>query len=129
MLGDGKSAKKMVTDAFRIRRLRLSTRTGDDLPGTKYSNIYSNMPTTVHIPAEVLDQVDAQARKRKLSRNKYIVQALVATIAAERSQKAWPESFFDDMRLWRNDEAHVRAANELLDVVKKSRRSKKAFEL
>lgn len=87
------------------------------------------MPTTVHIPAGVLQTVDAQARKRKMSRNKYIIEALVARVAVERADAHWPQSFFDDMKKWRDDQEHVEAVAELKRSVASSRRSKKPISL
>ena len=87
------------------------------------------MPTTIHIPSQILQTVDAQARKRKMSRNKYIVEALLAKVAAERADARWPQSFFDAMKQWRDDREHVQAVRELRRAGASSRRCKKPISL
>ena len=87
------------------------------------------MPTTVHIPPEILQTIDAQARKKKMSRNKYIVEALVARVAAERAEARWPPSLFEEMARWRNDPGHVEAVDELRRTIVDARRSKKPISL
>lgn len=87
------------------------------------------MATTVHIPAEILKTVDAQARKRKVSRNKYIVEALVARVAAERQDARWPLSFLAEMKKWREDAAHQGAVAALKRSVAAARRSRKPVVL
>ena len=87
------------------------------------------MPTTIHIPPQVLQTVDAQARKLKMSRNKYIVETLVARVALERSEARWPRSFFDDMKRWREDQGHADAVRELRKSVVSSRRNKRSIPL
>jgi hypothetical protein len=87
------------------------------------------MPTTVHIPPALLQTVDAQARKRKVSRNKYIVEALVAHLAAGRAEEQWPQAFFDDMKKWRGDRTLADAVEALRRDVLSTRRSKKPIAL
>jgi hypothetical protein len=87
------------------------------------------MPTTVHIPPRVLESVDAEARKRKISRNRFIVEALVARVALERGEARWPASFFADMKRWRDNAAHLGAVRDLKKAVRSSRRNKKTLSL
>ena len=87
------------------------------------------MATTFHIPAAVLQTVDAQARKRKISRNKYIVEALIARVEAERSDARFPQSLFDDLLKWRTDPSRVAAIEAVERSVSSSRRSKKPIPL
>lgn len=87
------------------------------------------MPTTVHIPRDLLASVDRQARRKKVSRNRYIIGALQARLEAEAATDSWPEQLLAGMRAWRADPAHARAARELADQVRASRRSKKLVRL
>lgn len=45
------------------------------------------MPTTVHIPKNLLARVDARAKKLGVSRNRFVVQVLQEKLAARRT---WP---------------------------------------
>ncbi|MDA3951215.1 MAG: ribbon-helix-helix protein, CopG family [Spirochaeta sp.] len=48
--------------------------------------------TTVHIPDEILQRVDAIARRRGVSRNRVVLASLEAEI--ERDSGEWPDAFF-----------------------------------
>ncbi len=49
--------------------------------------------TTVHIPDETLERIDAIARRRGLSRNRIVVEALQDVI--DRDVGQWPDGFWD----------------------------------
>lgn len=49
--------------------------------------------TTVHIPDEMLQRIDAIARRRGTSRNRVVLASLEAEIARDSGE--WPDSFFD----------------------------------
>ena len=57
-----------------------------------YSEYIRRVATTVHIPDELLEQVDRRARSLKISRNRYIVHALRRTVADE---TAWSPAFLE----------------------------------
>lgn len=52
------------------------------------------MATTVHIPDELLAQVDERARAMKVARNRYIVEALRKAL---REQTAWSPTFLEKL--------------------------------
>jgi len=82
------------------------------------------MPTSVHIPKALLLAVDRRARALKISRNRFIVQAL------EREMKQgsdWSPDFFE--RLAAPEPGVEVAAEELRSIIQKHRRSKKPVRL
>lgn len=82
------------------------------------------MPTTVHIPAVLLDEVDRRARALSVSRNRLIVRALEREV---RSPAGWSPEFFDRLR---DVDADTGAAvDDMLAVIRKGRRSKKPLDL
>jgi predicted transcriptional regulator len=48
--------------------------------------------TTIHFPDEILKEIDRNAKKNKISRNKYVIQACIAEISKAAGE--WPEDFF-----------------------------------
>ena len=77
------------------------------------------MPTTVHIPTALLKSVDRRAKSLGLSRNRLIVRALEKAVN-ERS--GWAPEFLEQLR--NVDDDTSAAVDELLSVVKRTRRSK-----
>lgn len=77
------------------------------------------MPTSVHIPAPLLEAVDRRARALKISRNRLIVKALERELAGGPS---WSPEFFARMR--DVDDTTATAVDELLASVRAARRSK-----
>jgi predicted transcriptional regulator len=77
------------------------------------------MPTTVHIPPELLERLDQKAREQGMSRNRLIVQAVEESL---RSPTGWPPGFFE--RVKARDPEDAAAVDEMLDHIRKSRRSK-----
>jgi predicted transcriptional regulator len=82
------------------------------------------MPTTVHIPDALLKSVDRRARALGVSRNRLIVRALEQAVS-ERS--TWAPDFLE--RLRHVDDETAAAVDDLLGVVKQSRRSKPPRDL
>ena len=82
------------------------------------------MPTTVHIPADLLKSVDRRAKALGVSRNRLIVRALDQAV---RERSGWAPEFLD--RLRRVDEETSTAVDELLTAVKRARRSKHPQDL
>jgi hypothetical protein len=78
------------------------------------------VPTTVHIPAALLERVDARAKALGVSRNRFIVRALEAELAP-RSQ--WPPELVEMLR-GPTDPDVAAAVDEMLDIISSSRRSK-----
>ena len=52
------------------------------------------MSTTVHLPPDLLAAVDREARGRKLSRNRYIINALERALATETT---WSARFVEEL--------------------------------
>lgn len=77
------------------------------------------MPTTVHIPTDLLKRLDERAREQGTSRNRLIIQAVEESL---RSRTDWPPGFFE--RLKARDPDDVAAVDEMMDHIRKSRRSK-----
>jgi predicted DNA-binding protein len=76
------------------------------------------VPTTIHVPDELLSRVDERAKTLKITRNRYIVEALRKALA---DQTEWPPDFLEQLdRL-----EPVEGADELMRAVKQ-RRTRKA---
>ena len=78
------------------------------------------MSTTVHLPADLLAAVDCEAHRRKMSRNRYIINALEQALASE---TAWSARFVDELAAARADDAG--AALEDLRSAVAARRTRK----
>jgi predicted transcriptional regulator len=52
------------------------------------------MATTVHIPDELLDKLDERAHAMKMTRNRYIVEALRKAL---RDESAWSPTFLESL--------------------------------
>ena len=82
------------------------------------------MPTTVHIPAPLLQSVDRRAKALGVSRNRLIVRALEHAVT-DRSH--WAPEFL--ARLRTVDRETGTAVDELLASVTRRRRSKEPRDL
>jgi hypothetical protein len=80
--------------------------------------------TTVHLPDDLLREVDRLAERRGISRNRLVIEALSEEVARDAGE--WPEEFFsappgrDDLELLRE------ATLELEAAVTSARRSRGA---
>lgn len=52
------------------------------------------MPTSVHIPPELLKSLDKRAKALRVSRNSLIVRAIERDLGADRG---WPPGFFESL--------------------------------
>lgn len=52
------------------------------------------MPTTIHLPDELLSRVDERAKTLKITRNRYIVEALRKVLA---DQTEWSPAFLEQL--------------------------------
>ena len=77
------------------------------------------MPTTVHIPGELLAAVDKRARALKVSRNRLIVRALARDL---REPSGWSPEFV--ARLRAVDAGTAADVDDLMQTVTRARRSK-----
>ena len=79
------------------------------------------MPTTVHIPEDLLASVDRRARDLGMSRNRYIIQALEKTLGEE---TRWSLEFLEALVDAAKDEASHQVLEEMVREIA-SRRSRK----
>ena len=49
--------------------------------------------TTIHFPDETLERIDAVARRRGVSRNRFVIEACEEAVAEDAGE--WPPGFFD----------------------------------
>jgi hypothetical protein len=77
------------------------------------------VPTSVHIPSDLLKQADQRAAALGISRNRLIVRALQQEL---KSNSDWSPEFFDQLRAVDPDK--TQAVNELKTAVQANRRSK-----
>lgn len=77
------------------------------------------MSTTIHLPKALLEALDRQARKLRISRNALIRRAVANEL---RRQTAWSPDFFD--RLARVEPGDAEAVDELLASIR-TRRTRK----
>ena len=95
----------------------------DDVPACDiFVNIF--MPTTVHIPDPLLKSVDRRAKALGISRNRLVVRALEQAV---RVRSGWAPEFLEQLR--RVDPQTSAAVDELLNAVKRARRSKEPHVL
>lgn len=77
------------------------------------------VPTSIHLPKGLLEAVDRRARALKISRNQFMVRALQHEL---QSGSDWSPGFFE--RLSAVDEETAASVDELLEAVRKARKSK-----
>lgn len=84
------------------------------------------MTTTVHLPADLLESVDHQAKELGMSRNRYIIRALKSALDSE---TRWSPRFIGELEAARLDEEGREALAEMRAVLSKSRTRKDPPEL
>jgi predicted DNA-binding protein len=82
-----------------------------------YSWYIHPMATTIHLPPDLLERVDLCARRGKLSRNRYIRQALERTT---QEQIDWSADFLAQLDSF----TPLKGGEELLEIIRCHRRSK-----
>ena len=82
------------------------------------------MPTSVHIPSGLLEEVDRRARVLGISRNRLIVRALEREVFAATE---WSPGFFETLTAVRPADAE--AIDEMLIGIAKGRLSKRPVAL
>jgi metal-responsive CopG/Arc/MetJ family transcriptional regulator len=78
------------------------------------------MPTTVHIPPQLLKAVDRRAAALKVSRNRYIVRTLQSSV--EQSTE-WSDRLWETLSGASSEDAA--AADDMLAAIKQARASSK----
>ena len=84
------------------------------------------MATTVHIPAEVLDRVDARAQTLGISRNKFVVMALQKTLDA---RDTWSPEFLQALKNFKPTVETDAFVDEMMSKIRRARKSKRASPL
>ena len=79
------------------------------------------MPATIHLPAELLKEVDRHAKGLGMSRSKYIGRALKAAIEQESS---WSRDFLDALASASEDREGGGLVDEMMTAIHASRASK-----
>lgn len=79
------------------------------------------MPTTVHIPAPLLERVDARAKTLGISRNRLVIEALEEKLTA---QTNWPPELVRVLTTPVEPDVAA-AADEMLEAIRAGRRSRK----
>jgi hypothetical protein len=77
------------------------------------------MPTTVHIPADLLDRLDRRAKELGMSRNRLIVDAVERSL---QHGAEWPPGFIEQLKT--GDPDYAGAVDDMLTHILKNRRSK-----
>ena len=80
------------------------------------------MATTVHLPQQLLDRLDARARALKVSRNRLIVEAVQQSLAADAD---WSPELLAMLREPLDDELSA-ALDEMTAAIVQRRKSKPA---
>ncbi len=108
-----KSPPEPAHALFRLESL------GDGLADSRLRDIvgFIVMPTSVHLPEELLKAVDRKAKSLRMSRNQFVVRALQREVGASE----WSAGFFE--RLAPDADAN-KAVDEMLVAIRKGRRSK-----
>jgi len=82
------------------------------------------MPTSLHIPKELLSAVDRRARTLKMSRNRFVVRTLEKELAGGPS---WSPGFFEQLTALAPEDA--RAVDAMLKGIREARTRKNAPNL
>jgi hypothetical protein len=84
------------------------------------------MSTSVHFPDALAKNLEAEARRKGISRNRLIIEACRAYLESFRDE--WPEEMFDPLPAEEMKELQA-ATRELEDAIRGSRRSKRTVDL
>jgi hypothetical protein len=85
----------------------------------EYKCEYTRVPTTVHIPEKLLNEVDKRAKTLRLSRNRFIVDALQKALAEE---PPWSPGFLDALQSF----TPLDGEYDIATLVRMNRRSRKS---
>ena len=84
------------------------------------------MPVTIHIPDDLLARLDRRASELRLSRSRYITQALERELAEE---TAWSARFLETLAAAAADAESHRAVDEMREHIRDRRTRKSAHRL
>ncbi len=77
------------------------------------------MPTSVHLPPQLLKALDRKAKALRISRNQLVVRAIEREL---HETSDWSPGFFD--RLLEGDDDLAETVDDMLKSIKNNRRSK-----
>ena len=106
-------------------------RRGQDLQGSappvplepgRIGSYSIHVTTTVHLPAELLQQVDRRAEELGMSRNRYIRSALEQAV---RTETAWSGPFLEMLERAKDDEQRQSTVDEMMRHIGARRSSKR----
>ena len=78
--------------------------------------------TTVHIPDEMLSKIDKLVRQKKISRNRFIIEACES--ALKKDEGEWPVGVFEDQLTEGDRKLLVEAGLEMESTIKSARRNR-----
>jgi hypothetical protein len=84
----------------------------------EYKCEYTRVPTTIHSPETLLNEVDKRAKTLKLSRNRFIVDALQKALA---EAPPWSPGFLDALQTF----TPLDSKHDIAAIVRENRRSRK----
>lgn len=84
---------------------------------------HTHVGTSVHLPKDLLEEIDRRAAEEGLSRNRYIVEALRASIERE---TAWSPRLLNMIAEAAEDEESGEAVEKMLQVISSARTRKDA---
>jgi predicted transcriptional regulator len=78
--------------------------------------------TTVHIPDEILSKIDKLVRQKKISRNRFIIEACES--ALKKDEGEWPKGFFDELLNDEDRKLLAEAGLEMESAIMSARRNR-----
>ena len=78
--------------------------------------------TTVHIPDEMLSKINKLVSQKKISRNRFIIEA--CETALKKDEGEWPEGFFNELLDDEDKNLLVKAGLEMESTIMSSRRNR-----
>ncbi len=95
-------------------------------PGWIFTLYMHLMPTTVHLPDDLLERLDARAKALDTSRNRLIVETLTQALDGSDS---WSPELKAALGSWQPDPQGDQAVDEMMAAIVAARRRKAAAEL
>jgi predicted transcriptional regulator len=77
--------------------------------------------TTIHFPEETLRRIDAVARQRRISRNRFVIQACEKAVASDAGE--WPDGFFEQQISAADQALLTQAVKEMETAIARRRTS------
>ncbi len=78
--------------------------------------------TTIHIPDDILTEIDRTAKRKKISRNRFVLEACKE--ALQRDAGEWPEGFFRQSLSHEEKDLLLEAVSEMEIAISQNRRNR-----